>query len=400
MPEATTIAIVGCGGISGEHVKGIKDLHARGCKDLEVTACCDLSEPRAKELAHAIGLFQGKTPCVFKDAESLIKARSAEAAIVCVPHCFHHSTAIPLLENGMHVLLEKPLGITIRAGRALLKAAEKKKRVLSTAHNTRRFLRARASVWAMTQKKYLGDLFAGHILAGGHSLSDYTKPSLKWRGLKLLTGGGPMIDTGAHFADMLIHIFGDVEEVWCSMETRDRRVIEGAPIIGSAPVDIEDTWQAFIRFKNGFKLAWSQSRFFHGPDVKVGGFFGTQGAIHSAHPIVKPFKNGGTISLADGRTLSPEEIEKEYLDQVSPEEKERCFPYGSQDTFAIEIWDFVDSIRRGRKPETDGYDGLKAEALPMSCYESATLGRPVAYQEVLDGTIDAYQKPINEYWKI
>jgi predicted dehydrogenase len=71
-----------------------------------------------------------------------------------------------------------------------------------------------------------------------------------------------------------------------------------------------------------------------------------------------------------------------------------------EDGFAIEVWDFVDSIATGRKPEMDGYDGLRAKALCECCYESATLGRPVRFADVLEGRIDAYQKPINEFWEL
>ena len=111
-----------------------------------------------------------------------------------------------------------------------------------------------------------------------------------------------------------------------------------------------------------------------------------------------PFQGGGNCVLADGSEVSREQIQADYMASLSDEEKTRLFPYGATDGFAIEVWDFVNAIASGRRPEMDGLDGLRAKALCESCYESATLGRPVKFVDVLDGRISAYQAPIDEYW--
>ncbi len=60
----------------------------------------------------------------------------------------------------------------------------------------------------------------------------------------------------------------------------------------------------------------------------------------------------------------------------------------------------MNAIATGRKPEMDGMDGLRVKALCESCYESATLGKPVIYADVLEGKINAYQAPIDGYWEL
>jgi hypothetical protein len=67
---------------------------------------------------------------------------------------------------------------------------------------------------------------------------------------------------------------------------------------------------------------------------------------------------------------------------------------------AIETWEFIDAIATGRKPEMDARDGLMAKTLCVCCFESATLGEAVRFQDVLDGVIDTYQKPINDHWDL
>ena len=93
-------------------------------------------------------------------------------------------------------------------------------------------------------------------------------------------------------------------------------------------------------------------------------------------------------------------IQDEYLAALSEADKERLFPYGTTDGFAVEVWNFCHSIANGRRPEMDGHDGLRAKALCEACYESATAGRPVKYADVLEGRIDAYQQPIDSFWGI
>jgi predicted dehydrogenase len=75
-------------------------------------------------------------------------------------------------------------------------------------------------------------------------------------------------------------------------------------------------------------------------------------------------------------------------------------PYGASNSFGIEMWDFADAVLRGRRPEMDGEDGLRAQAPCMTCYESAASGKPVKYQDVPSGEVAAYQAPVDDHWKI
>ena len=67
---------------------------------------------------------------------------------------------------------------------------------------------------------------------------------------------------------------------------------------------------------------------------------------------------------------------------------------------SVEVGEFVRAVGEGGPVEMDGEAGLRAKALSMACYESGVAGRAVKYADVLEGRIDAYQRPIDEYWKI
>ena len=400
MVATVKLAVVGCGGISGAHVKGYRDLFERGCREFKVTACCDVNVESATLRAQEIAAFQGSAPQVFTDVDELVQAKVAQAADVCVPHCFHHTIALTLLGGGMHTMVEKPLGITVQASKKIIEAAQRQGLVLATGENIRRYLTARSCTWAVRDKRIIGNVLLATVQSINRQPFDYGHPALKWRGLKLLTGGGMIMDSGAHFGDMVQVLFGEPDQVYCVLHACDDRLIEGAPVVGSAPADVEDTWHAVIRFKSGVTISWTYSRFLYGDPLTFATYYGNQGTMKDLGFAFHPFQGGGQGVLADGTQVSSEQIQADYMAHLTADEKERLFPYESTDGFAIEAWDFANAIATGRRPEMDGNDGLRAKTLCESCYESATAGKLVRFVDVLQGRVDAYQKPINDFWRI
>jgi predicted dehydrogenase len=183
------------------------------------------------------------------------------------------------------------------------------------------------------------------------------------------------------------------------MHACDNRTLE-APIVGTVPADVEDTWHATLRFQSGVTVTWTYSRFLYGPELRFANYYGREGTLQDLGFPFHPFQGGGDALLADGTTVSQEAIQTEYLSTLTGEQKDRLFPYGSTDGFAVEVWDFVNAVASGRKPEMDGHDGLRAKALCECCYESAVAGKPVKFVDVIEGRVDAYQKPIDDFWHL
>jgi predicted dehydrogenase len=389
---------VGCGWISEAHVKGYRDLFQRGCREFEVTACVDPRIESAEVRADQIAAFQGWRPQVLAGIEDLVASGCALAADLCVPHYAHHTVAIPLLVSGLHVMVEKPMGLTNTMTRMIIDAAARSERVLSYGENIRRCLTARACTWALTVRRLIGDVRRVAIHSTGHQPFDYDSRAFKWRGVVLLTGGGMILDSGAHFADMIQVLLGEVDQIACRMNTYDTRTIEGAPVVGDVPADVEDTWHAVIEFKSGVPLTWTYSRSFHGEPLRFARYFGSDGTMTDLGFPFHPFQGGGEAVLADGSVVTSEQIQLEYLMSLDDESKAALFPYGATDGFAIEIWDFVNAIATGRKPEMDGYDGLRAKTLSECCYEAAVAGTPVKFDDVLEGNVNAYQRAIDTFW--
>ena len=107
-----------------------------------------------------------------------------------------------------------------------------------------------------------------------------------------------------------------------------------------------------------------------------------------------------TVQLADGTVLSLADLHQEHLAGLGAAGRARLFPHGLTDGFALEVYDFLTAVRDDRPPEVTGSDGLRAKAIANAIYESNATGQAVRVAEVIDGRIDAYQRPINERWQI
>jgi len=85
---------------------------------------------------------------------------------------------------------------------------------------------------------------------------------------------------------------------------------------------------------------------------------------------------------------------------LKPKQQDKLFPFGLGDGMSNEVWDFVDAIDKGRQPEVTGYDGMMAKAVCYALYESSACGQWVSVEDVASGKVNAYQKPIDKFWKI
>lgn len=397
MTEQVKLAMVGCGGIAAAHVNGYHNLVEHGYDRVRIAALCDVNAENASNMADLIETEFGYRPSVYATAEDMLGSEQVDAADVCLPHAYHHTGAIPCLEQGVAVMVEKPIGITVRATRLMMAAAEKSGAMLAAAEQIRRCTGPRAIEWAINDQKMIGTPRFFSMEVFGDTPFDWTQYKMAWRGVKLLGGGGQIFDGGVHFSDMMLHVFGPVDEVVCDMRNYESPEID-APVLGKANVDVEDFWTATLRFESGLVGHWSWSRVGFGHDVATGVYYGEAGSFKDKQKWMHAFQFGADLKLKDGAEVPYEEIERQYMDQLDDETKNQLFPYGLGDGISNECWDFVEAVADGRAPEIDAAGGLHAKCLSIALYESATCGAPVKVADVENGTVEEYQRPINEYW--
>lgn len=385
MSETIKVALVGCGLMAVNHLKGYQEIKEKAPELFDIVAMCDLDEQRAENLASKAGEFQS-LPTTYTDLENMLNSEDIDAVDIITIHSNHHVSTIACLEAGINVMVEKPFAITIKAGQMMLDAAEKSGKILASAEPARRGLQTRATEWAMNKAGLIGDIRMFFTERISYTLRVVV--GTPWRHQRIYGGGGWIIDGEVHYMDVLRSFFGDVEKVYA--ETRNfeyTRYLDAENLKNPVPSDVEDTALCVLTFKNGVigEFLWTEAAV--GESIRKQIYYGSEGSIDSSR-----------IQFKDGSTRSMEDVSKEFLNNLTADEKEKLFPHGIQNAVTLGIYDFLDAIRNNREPEVTGWDGFVAQAICDAIYESDYCGESVKVDDVISGKVEAYQADINENW--
>src|SRR5450755_458400 len=189
------------------HLRAYRALRQVGIDGFEIAAVCDARGAAAEEAAHQVEEFLGTRPAVFHDHEQLIGSGAVAALDVATEPSTHHLIAVPALDAGLHVMCEKPLGVTVRACRAIVDAAERSGAVLATAENYRRDGPNRLA-HAVLEQGLLGDL---HLMIETNVGGDDAVVISPWRHIR--EAGSIALDMGVHYTDIFRYYLGELESV-------------------------------------------------------------------------------------------------------------------------------------------------------------------------------------------
>jgi predicted dehydrogenase len=407
--ETIKLAFIGCGGIARRHVRAMKDLVDRGRAGFAVTAVCDANVDAAQDLAELLNELLGMTPRIYNDYQAMLTQEELDGADLCLPHGLHHTFTVACMEAGVHVLTEKPIGVSVKAGQVMADAAERTGKTLSIAVPHRRQPGQRAVHWVLNESKLIGNpltFFHNYTRPPENQPTNQpVPPRVLWRRDRMMSGGGMTLDSGFHYCDSIRYFFGDVDKVYAEM----RELKSGQPM--SVLERPEDSIYVTFSFKSGVVGTWAWSLAAPGEPIINVAFYGSEGSLHdttdSAYRIFHLFewrpemRQDGYLVRQDGTRYRLAEVEQMYLDSLTPEQAEFIFPGGSEDGFAIEIWEFVELLQGKRtRPEVDAAEGIKSLALGEAIYESAFTGEAIKVDDILSGKRDSYQAPINAHWNL
>jgi UDP-N-acetyl-2-amino-2-deoxyglucuronate dehydrogenase len=392
------LAMAGCGGMAGEHLRAYGQIKQKESTKFEFVAMCDPVLESASRFADRAATFQGTKPRIYAKYQDMLKNEGVDAVDICTPHAEHHVVAIACLGAGANVMIEKPFGVTIKASKAIIAAAQKNNRITATAENIRRGLSQRTSYWLLNEERALGTprLFTAQQV---HWEDPSAERNWHWRVDKWLGGGGMVMDSGAHFCDTIRYLYGDPEMVYARVQQLEKWPHRKEN--GTVMDDREDTWFATISFKGGVTGLWSWTMAAPGYNFTNVVHYGSKGCIlDHGDAFHGPFGNAEIITQEGlKRSIVPmSEMQRRFLTQLDPARRDALFPYGFTDGVVIECYDFLDAIEKKRKPEVDGETGMKAKAICEAIFESAYAGQAMRYDDVLSGGVEGYQKPINEHW--
>ena len=417
---ALNIALVGCGGMGLRHLHGFIE-HRKKFDSLELIAICDVNEQAARHVADVAKEHLGRRPKVYTDFDAMLAAEPLDLLDIVTDTRMHHTFAEAAFEAGLHVMTEKPIGITLKAARRMRDAAEKSGKILSVAENYRRdplcrLAKALIDNGAIGEPRMAMDVHLG----GGDTLMHNTA----WRAMKS-RGGGMVIDAGVHAADLLLYYLGDATRIYAETgifeTTRYRREmnpnlkkfyehrtddIQAENV--AVEVDAIDTGFGVIRFESGVICNFTVSEAVKAHQFAMGTIHGSLGTMTMPGPrsgvkgaVIKLDANDAEISGDDLLSMVPadfrlDEITAAYFGDAPISSYDMPFEQADRTLLAIEYEEFARCAVSGAQPEVDATVGMKALALSYALLESGEIGAPVTLNEVMDGTVAEYQRSIDE----
>ncbi|MDQ3653957.1 MAG: Gfo/Idh/MocA family oxidoreductase, partial [Chloroflexota bacterium] len=243
------LALVGSGGMGCRHIRGLHKLQEIGSQPWELAAVCDLMPENAERAANLANNLLGKRPDVFASIEEMHeRAPRLDALIVTTSPDLHAPVGITAFERGLHVLVEKPIALTVEGGSSLVDAANRADRKLAVAENYRRDPMNRLAK-ALIETDVLGPI---HLFVQQSSGSGGKVIITPWRHQK--RSGGIVVDMGIHYADLMEYLIGPIRQVFGFNAIVDHRRIDDSGTWHE--VDAEDLSVGVTQFENGAIGNW------------------------------------------------------------------------------------------------------------------------------------------------
>ena len=227
------VGVIGCGRISVMHFVSIGSID-----EVELVACCDIKKERADAAAKEYGVK------AYTSYEEMLDTENLDAVHLCLPHHLHCKVAIAAFERGVHVLTEKPMDIDYASAENAVKRAKELGVTFGVIFQCRYNNSAKLVKDAVTGGR-LGKVISARSTLTWTRPDDYYASS-DWKGTWDKEGGGVVIDQAIHSIDLTRWVIdSEVESVSCSMANR-----------GHELVDVEDSAEGLVTFKNGVKYGF------------------------------------------------------------------------------------------------------------------------------------------------
>lgn len=225
-------AIIGCGSIATVHKRVLTAL-----PEAKLIACCDVLPGRAKEFAENTDIHP------YEKAEEMMIKERPDVVHICVPHPLHTPLAKFCVSLGAHVFTEKPPAVSLEQWNSFYQLRETDKFIGVCFQN--RYNSSVQRIKKLIASGEIGELVGARAFLTWNRTKDYYLKS-DWRGSWKTEGGGVLINQAIHTLDLLVYLFGAVENVKCHMSNHSLENI----------IEVEDTTEAYISFESGIRACF------------------------------------------------------------------------------------------------------------------------------------------------
>lgn len=343
------IGMIGTGNIS--------DLHSVGYKNNEhakIVAVADINAAIAEEKRVAFGGDRS-----YADYHELLKDDSVDAVDICVPNFLHSKITIDAAEAGKHVLVEKPMAITVKECDDMVAAAKRNSVKLMVGHN-QIFYPPHQEAKRLIQEEIGRPILLLTRLHNGF------RQNMGWRADPKFVGGGFFMEACVHRLYLARYLMGEPTKILCRMTKIFPDTVA------------EDIVQVAIDFENGIEgsLVANQGGPFPLWDDRTE-VIGSEGLI-----IVNGFEEQ---AIAGSPLMFYKNGRWTHYVKLGHPATACDYPLGNLEieanfpkTYAHVTSNFVDAIYEDKQPPVTGEDGKRAIEMVQACYDSAKVERPVS----------------------
>ena len=335
------VGIIGCGTIFPMHAESLKKTPG-----VRLVSVCDIKPARAKKMASK---YKVKA---YLDYKRMLKIEKLDAVHICTPHHLHLPMVTYAANKGIHILLEKPMGLNPQEAQKEIAVAKKNKVKLGVVFQNR-FNPGSQLVKRKLEAGRLGKLIAAKLVLSYHKPDSYYKKS-DWKGTWDKEGGGVVIDQAIHSLDILRWLANSpIEYVLANIANRMHEYIK-----------VEDSADGIIKFKNGaYACFYTINCYSYDADVEM--------ELHCEKGKVKIIKDSAWITFNNGKKISAKPRADEYID----------YGKGVKDYWGICHWhlvkDFYKALSENHQPSVNADEGKKTQDLVWAIYKSSQTKRKV-----------------------
>jgi len=331
-------ALIGCGRISPNHIRAALD------NGLEIVALCDLDADKMEQVAKAVSGQVAR----YTDYRRLLAETDAQIVAIATDSGMHAELSLAAIAAGKHVLIEKPIALSMADARKICKAAKESHVTVGVCHQNRFNLAVMQLRQALENGRF-GKLSHGAVTVRWHRSEAYYDQAA-WRGT-WAQDGGTLMNQCIHGIDLLRWMMGDEITEVCGMTAR--RLHEHT--------ECEDIGTAVVRFRNGALGTVEGTANVYPQDMEETlSIFGEHGTVTLG---------GVSVNRVDRWLFADKNEDMEPFN----ENPQNVYGNGHSRLYA----DFLAAIAENREPLVDAYAGMAALELVLAIYKSQKEGRIV-----------------------